>query len=174
MDTDSADLSKSQYMQSYWFSNKSNINIIYNISVITITITMSIILANFGKYPISDCPFIITCQNLILASMMVGHVFTCQNYHFGKYVGWSCLSVCLFVTCQNYHFGKYVCWSCLLLAKIYILASMFIGRVCYLSVCLFVCTEISQNLKNDSISHHQTWSQASTSPWFLQVRWTRM
>ena len=31
---------------------------IYNISVITITITMSIILANFGKYAISDCPFI--------------------------------------------------------------------------------------------------------------------
>ena len=23
--------------------------------------------------------------------------FTCQNYHFGKYVGWSCLSVCLSV-----------------------------------------------------------------------------
>ena len=43
-----------------------------------------------------------------------------------------------------------------------------------LSVCLFVCTEISQNLKNDSINNHQTWSQASTSPWFLQVRWTRM
>ena len=48
----------SQYMQSYWFSKQSKINIIYNISVITITITMSIILANFGKYAISDCPFI--------------------------------------------------------------------------------------------------------------------
>ena len=41
-------------------------------------------------------------------------------------------------------FGKYVPWSCLLLAKIYILASMFIGRVCYLpkftfwQVCSFV------------------------------------
>ena len=58
MDTDSAYLSKSQYMQSYWFSNKSNINIIYNISIITIAITMSIILAHFGKYTISDCPFI--------------------------------------------------------------------------------------------------------------------
>ena len=34
----------------------------------------------------------------------------------------------------------------------------------HLFVCLFVCTEISQNLKNDSINHHQTWSQASTSP----------
>ena len=60
------------------------------------------------------------------------HLFiTCQNYHFGKYVGWSCLSVCylpkftfwqvcslvVFVTCQNL-----------------ILASMFVGRVC-LSVC---------------------------------------
>ena len=58
MDTYSAYMSKSQYMQSYWFSNKSNINIIYNISVVTITITMSVILANFGKYAISDCPFI--------------------------------------------------------------------------------------------------------------------
>ena len=51
----------SQYMQSYWFSKQSKINIIYNISVITITITMSIILANFGKYAISDCPFISCC-----------------------------------------------------------------------------------------------------------------
>ena len=99
MDTYSAYLSKNQYMQSYWFPNQSNINIIYNISVITITIEMSIISLNFGKYAISDCPFI-----------------TCQNLHFGKYVRWSCL---------------------LLLAKIYILASMFVGRVC-LSVCLFV------------------------------------
>ena len=47
-------------MQSYRFSNQSNIHIIYNISIITITNTMSIIniLANFGKYAISDCPFI--------------------------------------------------------------------------------------------------------------------
>ena len=45
-------------MQSYWFSKQSKINIIYNISVITITITMTIIFANFGKYAISDCPFI--------------------------------------------------------------------------------------------------------------------
>ena len=49
----------SQYMQSYWFSKQSKINIIYNISVMTITITMSIILENFGKYAISDCPFIL-------------------------------------------------------------------------------------------------------------------
>ena len=48
-------------MQSYWFLKQSKINIIYNISVITITITMSIILANFGKYAISDCPFIFLC-----------------------------------------------------------------------------------------------------------------
>ena len=59
MDTYSAYMSKSQYMESYWFSSKSNINIIYNISVVTITITMSVILANFGKYAISDCPFIL-------------------------------------------------------------------------------------------------------------------
>ena len=58
MDTYSAYLSKSQYIQSYWFSNQSDINIVYNISVITIIITTSIILANFGKYAISDCPFI--------------------------------------------------------------------------------------------------------------------
>ena len=179
MDTDSAYMSKSQYMQSNWFSNKSNINIIYNISVMTITITIIIILANFGKYAISDCLFIclLLAKITILASMFVGHVclfvtcqnfqfwqvcsfdrffvtcqnvITCQNLHFGKYVRWSCL---------YYHFGKYVGWSCL--------------SVCVL-VCLSVCTEISQNLKNDSLNHHQTWSQASTSPWFLQVRWTRM
>ena len=89
MDTYSAYMSKSQYMQSYWFSNKSNINIIYNISVVTITITMSVILANFGKYAISDCPFI-TCQNLILASMFVGRV---------------CLFVCLYV-CLYGNFTK--------------------------------------------------------------------
>ena len=29
-------------------------------SIITITITMSIILTNFGKYAISDCPFSFT------------------------------------------------------------------------------------------------------------------
>ena len=55
----------SQYMQSYWFSKQSKINIIYNISVITITITMSIILANFGKYAISDCPFIVFGRGLV-------------------------------------------------------------------------------------------------------------
>ena len=107
MDTDSAYMSKSQYMQSYWFSNKSNINIIYNISVMTITITIIIILANFGKYAISDCLFslllakiwfwqvcslvvFVTCQNLILASMFVGHV---------------CLFVCVFV-CLYGNFTK--------------------------------------------------------------------
>ena len=57
----------SQYMQSYWFSKQSKINIIYNISVITITITMSIILANFGKYAISDCPFIsLLCFHILI------------------------------------------------------------------------------------------------------------
>ena len=82
-------------------------------------------------------------------------------------------------------------WMVFFLAKITILASMLVGHVCYLpklpfwqvcwlvvfvclSVCLFVCTVISQNLKNESANHHQTWSQASTSPWFLQVCWTRM
>ena len=55
----------SQYMQSYWFSKQSKINIKYNISVITIIITMSIILANFGKYAISDCPFI--CLSVCLS-----------------------------------------------------------------------------------------------------------
>ena len=84
----------SQYMQSYWFSKQSSINIIYNISVITITITMSIISANFGKYAISDCPFI-----------------TCQNFQFwqvcssdGLSVG---LSVCLFV-CNIHDTGRTV------------------------------------------------------------------
>ena len=41
-------------------------------SVITITITMSIILANFGKYAISDCPFI--CLSVRL-SVCLSHLF---------------------------------------------------------------------------------------------------
>ena len=77
---------------------------------------MSIKLANFDKYAISECPFI-SCQNL--ASMLVGRVFTCQNYHFGKHAAWSRV----FVSCQKFDFGKYVRWQCL--------------SVC-LSVCLFV------------------------------------
>ena len=62
----------SQYMQSYRFSNQSSINIIYNI--ITITNTMSIIniLANFGKYAISDCPFIILLVTFYQASVQFG------------------------------------------------------------------------------------------------------
>ena len=72
MDTDSAYLTNSQYIQSCWFSNKSNINIIYNISVITITIAITIILENFGKYAISDCPFI--CLS-VCPSVCPSHLF---------------------------------------------------------------------------------------------------
>ena len=68
-------------MQSYWFSKQSRINIIYNISVITITITMSIILANFGKYAISDCPFILLFVYYCI--MMV-----CVVYCVAKWQGW--------------------------------------------------------------------------------------
>ena len=91
-------MSKSQYMQSYWFSNNSNINIIYNISVMTITITIIIILANVGKYAISDCLFICYLPKFTFWQVCSLVVFvTCQNLHFGKYVRWSCLSVCLSV-----------------------------------------------------------------------------
>ena len=51
---------------------------------------------------------------LLLAKITI----TCQNYHFGKYVGWSCLSV---NTCQNY-----------------ILASMLLSSFVRVFVCLFV------------------------------------
>ena len=44
----------------------------------------------------------------------------CQNLHFGKYVGWSCLSICLSITCKFWQ----VCWLVVFV---------------YLSVCLFVC-----------------------------------
>ena len=112
---------------------------------------------------------------------------TCQNYHFGKYVGWSCLlllakiyilSVCL-LTCQNYHFGKYVRWSCLLLVTCQNLHFGKYVRWSCLSVCLSVCLFVwlygnFTKSQEDSVNDHQTWSQASTSPWFLQVRWTRM
>ena len=73
----------SQYMQSYWFSKQSKINIIYNISVIAITITMSIILANFGKYAISDCPFI--CLSVCLLTTLRKNCWT--DFHESFRVG---------------------------------------------------------------------------------------
>ena len=99
------------------------------------------------------CYLPITCQNL--ASMFVGRVC-----YLPKFTFWQVCSLVMFVTCQNLHFGKYVRWSCLsvclLLAKINILASMFVGRVCYLpnlpkfifwQVCLLVVFVITcQNL----------------------------
>ena len=73
-------------------------------------------------------------------------------HYLPKFTFWQVCSLVVFVICQNYHFylpkfdfGKYVRWSCLF-------------------VCLSVCTEISQNLKNESANHPLTWSQASTSP----------
>ena len=72
----------SQYMQSYWFSKQSKFNIIYNISVITITNTMSIILANFGKYAISDCPFIPSCYSFtttIIIDIMLSFLHILYN-----------------------------------------------------------------------------------------------
>ena len=47
----------------------------------------------------------VTCQNLILASMFVGRVCYLPKFDFGKYVRWSCLSVCLFV-CLYGNFTK--------------------------------------------------------------------
>ena len=87
----------SQYMQPYWFSNQSNINIIYNISVITITITMSIIIANFGKYAISDCPFI--CLFVSLSRCLSGRfnyegLVPHKQYFAGTFLGMS--------SCANY------------------------------------------------------------------------
>ena len=79
------------------------------------------------RFPVRVCALLLA-KIYILASMFVGRVCSLPKFDLGKYVRWSCL----FVTCQNYHFGKYVGWSRLLLAKIYILASMFVGRVCYL------------------------------------------
>ena len=104
MDTDSAYLTNSQYIQSYWFSNKSNfnINIIYNISVITITIAITITLANFGKYAISDCPFI-TCQNLILASMFVGRVCYLPKFSIlASMFVWPFVCLCVCVSVRNF------------------------------------------------------------------------
>ena len=102
---------------------------------------------HFGKYVRWSC--LLLAKIYILASMFVGRVCYLPKFDFGKYVRWSCLSVCYL---PKFDFGKYVRWSCLS------------GFFCYLLVCLFVCTEISQNLKDDSVNHHQTWSQASTSP----------
>ena len=48
----------------------------------------------------------------------------------------------LFITCQNYHFGKYVGWSCLLLAKI----SLKFCKYVRLTVCVFVCLSVRMDL----------------------------
>ena len=85
-----------------------------------------------------------------------------HHYNFGKYAISDCLFICLFVTCQNLHFGKYVGWSCLLL--------MFVGRVCLfvcLSVCLYGNFTKSQERLNQSslnlvISKHQSMIPASS------------
>ena len=82
----------SQYMQSYWFSKQSSINIIYNISVITITITMSIISANFGKYAISDCPFI--CL-FVGARRDTGRIVWAINTKLGINMEHTCEKVCI-------------------------------------------------------------------------------
>ena len=60
-------------MQSFWFSKQSKINIIYNISVITITITMSIILANLAstQSPIA-LSFVCLCVCLCLSRCLSG------------------------------------------------------------------------------------------------------
>ena len=77
----------------YWFQNLLNHN------SCRYYVTSDHHFRNFGKYAISDCPFI-TCQNLILASMFVGRVCYLQKVTFWQ-----------------------VCWL-LLLVKIYILAIM--------------------------------------------------
>ena len=93
-----------------------------------------------GRVCLSVC--LLLAKITILASMLVGHVCLSVCLLLAKITVLAsmlvgrrvCLSVCLFVTCQNL-----------------ILASMFVGRVCLsvcLFVCLFVCTEISQNLRN--------------------------
>ena len=64
-------------------------------SVITITITMSIILANFGKYAISDCPFIlyVTCcmfcpVNSIAVELMISIPLCPQGHSPFDVVAW--------------------------------------------------------------------------------------
>ena len=105
----------------------------------------------------------VTCQNLHFGKYVRWSCLSVcylPKFNFGKYVRWSCLSVCLSVCyLPKFDFGKYVRWSCLsvclLLAKINILASMFVGRVCLLlakiyilasmfvgRVCLFVCLSV--------------------------------
>ena len=93
-------------MQPYWFSKQSNINIIYNISVITITITISIILANFGKYAISDYPFIclFVCVCLCLSRCLSGRfnhegLVPHKQYFAGTLLG---MSICAsYVSCTH-------------------------------------------------------------------------
>ena len=88
MDTYSAYLSKSQYIQSYWFSNQSDINIIYNISVITIIITTSII------WQVCSSDGLLVCLCLSVTSSIQVTVFDISLPNLTQvciYLTWPCL-----------------------------------------------------------------------------------
>ena len=81
---------------------------------------------HFGKYVRWSCLLLLAkilfwqvCSLVAFVCLLLAKIWfwqvcslvvfvTCQNYHFGKYVGWSCLL--LLAKCN---FGKYVRWSCL-------------------------------------------------------------
>ena len=74
------------------------------------------------------------------------------------------LSVCLFVTCQNLHFGKYVRWSCLSVC----LSVCYLPKFTF---CLFVCLygnftksqeRLSQSSPNLVTSKHLSMIPASS------------
>ena len=85
------------------------------------------------------------------------------NYHYiNKF--WQVRNLWLpFHYLPKFDFGKYVRWSCLLLAKIHILASMFVGRVC-LSVCLYGNFTKSQERLNQSSPNLVTSKHQSVIP----------
>ena len=77
------------------------------------------LLAKIWFWQVCSLVMFVTCQNLILASMLVGHVCYLPKFDFGKYVRWSCLSVCYLPKLPFWQ----VCW--------------LVMFVCLL-VCLFV------------------------------------
>ena len=89
----------------------------------------------------SEIVYLPKFANMILIVMMIViteilYVITCQNYHFGKYVDWSCYHLASMLV------GHY-------LPKFTILASMFVCRFVCLSVCLSVSLSVLSSITHE-------------------------
>ena len=93
----------SKHSRGWWFeTHRGHYDVIVMWALMTTFFLRNPITNRYWGWTSIECRmYFITCQNYILASMLLSlfvcMFVTCQNLHFGKYVRWSCLSVCLSV-----------------------------------------------------------------------------